>query len=205
MFVPEGEQMRSSRALFFGGMIGLAVCLFAVVQSRWEFGCFWRVLRYIFTSPVWIVLPCPQVFGAYAGLIWFLVLVLEYALIGWFVGVAIRTAQRHRRVALFAITLIGVSFCIGYGLTWVYARDMVKAKIQIQQAADFQRRQYLNAGGFSREPELQIMMCIPVFPLVVACEYDYVYGGLDGGGECSLWFWSGRDVKEFFCYVRWRH
>jgi hypothetical protein len=190
---------------FLGCMVGIAVFSLAAIRFSCGVGNTWQMWSYILESPVWLMVPHPDAIGPYVTPVAFLVLVLEYSLAGWLVGKVIHIARRHRKTALIAITFFVVTFCIGYGATWTYARDMVRAEIKRQRAEDYQRRRDLNPSRVLREPELQIMFCAPICPLVIACEYDYVYGGLDGWGEGSLWFWRGRDVKEFFTYAYWRY
>jgi len=160
---------------------------------------------YILISPIRLVIPNPEAFGSYATPVGILVLVLEYSLVGWLVGMVIRIARRYRKTALFVSMFCVVSVCIGYGATWAYAGDLIRSEIKRQRDADYQRRIGLHPDRALKEPTLQIMSCTPICPFVVACEYDYVYGGFDGWGKGSLWFWRGRDVKEFFTYDRWSY
>lgn len=201
----KAHSMKDLRPLVFGGVVGIVVALFAGIRWSFSVGHLFRMWSYILISPVWLVLPCPDAFGPYASLVGFVVVVLVYALAGWLVGAVIRIARRYRKTVLFVSTLFVVTFCLGYVATWAYARDMVRSEIMRQRDADYQIRTVAHRDKGVREPQLQIMACTPICPFVVACEYDYVVGGFDGWGKGSLWFWRGRDVKEFFTYVRWSY
>lgn len=197
--------MRNWRSFVFGGVGGIVVFLLTGIRSSYSVGHLFQMWSYILISPVWLVLPYPDALGPYANLAGFIVIVLVYSLAGWLLGVVIRIARRYRKTALFVSTLFVVTFCIGYGATWASACDMVRSEIKRQRDADYQLRKGWHRDKVIREPQLQIMSCAPICPFVVACEYDYVYGGFDGWGKGSLWFWRGRDVKEFFTYVRWSY
>jgi hypothetical protein len=196
--------MKTYRPFIIGA--GVGICISILANLMWQnysgTGHFWAMLPVILAEPIHLILPVAP--RAFVGVIAAIVLGLEYALLWWFLSIIVRCVRKVR-LPFFVISIIACILVGGYAVTWQLGAPAVREEIRGQCLADFACSKARNPDRVSRNPELQIYYAVPILPFVIACEYDYVYGGLCGWGEGNLWLWKPQSPKAFCQYAYWVH